>query len=69
MYFFYKRQAIFRAFQYWSDVAKLSFREVCQTCNSDFVIEFGSHYHGDNYPFDGQGGVLAHAFFPEVKKL
>lgn len=46
--------AIKRAFQYWSDVAKLSFQEVCQTCKSDFVVEFGAHHHGDNYPFDGQ---------------
>ncbi|GAB6029831.1 hypothetical protein CHUAL_005540 [Chamberlinius hualienensis] len=57
------RQEVSRAFRIWSDASKLSFTEV-QGDEADIVVSFYRRYHGDGYPFDGPGAVLAHAFFP-----
>ncbi len=56
------RQATIQAFEYWSEVTSLSFTEVNNA--SDILIRFASGSHGDDFPFDGSGSVLAHAFYP-----
>jgi hypothetical protein len=54
-----------RAFTEWTKVAKVSFvsgidAQAARTVN----ILFARRAHGDPYPFDGPGGVLAHTFYP-----
>ncbi|PAV66221.1 hypothetical protein WR25_11764 [Diploscapter pachys] len=59
------RKAISEAFGAWGEVSALTFEEVPQG-TGDIKIKFGSGNHGDSWPFDGEGGVLAHATQPEV---
>lgn len=62
-----QRDAMTRAFQLWADQTPLTFREITSG-TADIRIEFAGRNHnigrGDE-GFDGSGGVLAHAFFPE----
>lgn len=52
-----------QAFSVWAAVTPLTFTEV--PCGrADIVVGWYTNNHGDGYPFDGAGGVLAHAFFP-----
>ncbi|KAM9388358.1 matrilysin-like [Phaethornis superciliosus] len=55
--------AIRKALLVWSDVTPLRFQRVFNG-HADIVIEFARREHGDRYPFDGRGRVLAHAFSP-----
>ncbi|GAA6109642.1 matrix metalloproteinase-20-like [Tachysurus ichikawai] len=51
------------ALDVWANASPLRFfRSSSQ--QADIMVEFGSKYHGDNYPFDGPKGTLAHAFDP-----
>lgn len=58
------RGACSRAFQRWADVSVFSFQEASPGDSADLVIGFERLDHGDNYPFDGPGMILAHSFRP-----
>ena len=52
-----------KAFSMWQRESSLRFEE--KTFGSaDIEIKFVKGNHGDGNPFDGRGGVLAHAFYP-----
>jgi hypothetical protein len=52
-----------KAFSYWSAVSALTFSRREESPNLNIL--FAPRDHHDSYPFDGRGGVLAHAFVPE----
>ncbi|MBA0861078.1 hypothetical protein Goshw_024179, partial [Gossypium schwendimanii] len=60
------RPIITRAFNQWASASSFTFREANP---SDIVMGFHRGFHGDNFPFDGPGNVLAHAFAPQDGRL
>jgi len=53
-----------KAFAMWEDSSALRFEEKSSD-PVDINISFEKYDHGDGNAFDGKGGVLAHAFFPQ----
>ena len=51
--------------QIWADVSELSFKE-SEVIGAEIIIDFFTGDHGDGNPFDGPGGILAHAFSPST---
>ncbi|KAL9970686.1 hypothetical protein ACROYT_G023097 [Oculina patagonica] len=71
-----QEQVIKRALQYWSEVSPLTFSRSYDPSRADLKMSFGPGSHegteAENtcgYPFDGEGGVLAHAFAPSDGRL
>uniref|UniRef100_A0A6Q2X2I4 Peptidase metallopeptidase domain-containing protein n=1 Tax=Esox lucius TaxID=8010 RepID=A0A6Q2X2I4_ESOLU len=56
-------QSITRALQVWAKVSPLRFTRIYRG-TADIMISFTRRDHGDFNPFDGPGGILAHAFAP-----
>ncbi|XP_040581944.1 LOW QUALITY PROTEIN: stromelysin-3-like [Lepeophtheirus salmonis] len=52
------------AFKIWEEVTNLNFRKK-DYGSVHIEIRFERKEHGDGDPFDGPGGTLAHAYFPE----
>ncbi len=56
---------VLRAMQEWSKVVKVAWSPGASAFGSRTVnILFAGGAHGDGYPFDGRGNVLAHTFYP-----
>jgi hypothetical protein len=54
-----------RAMAEWSKVAQITWQQSANPFGLHTVnILFATYAHGDGYPFDGPGGVLAHTFYP-----
>ncbi|XP_076020164.1 stromelysin-3-like [Genypterus blacodes] len=61
------RRVLLEAAGVWGEVTPLTFREVT-IGEADISIDFDRYWHGDSLPFDGPGGTLAHAFFPQTHR-
>jgi hypothetical protein len=60
-----ERQFVREAFGLWVQSSPLVFEEVAAS-KAEILVGWGEGNHGDAYPFDGQNGVLAHAYYPSA---
>jgi hypothetical protein len=54
-----------RSMAEWSKVAAITWQPGTNALGPTTVnVRFAAYDHGDGYPFDGPGGILAHTFYP-----
>ncbi|CAI9763223.1 unnamed protein product [Fraxinus pennsylvanica] len=58
------KEPVSRALEKWASATHFKFSLAQNIQNADLVIGFHRRNHGDGAPFDGRGGILAHAFAP-----
>ncbi|XP_073284310.1 metalloendoproteinase 3-MMP-like [Primulina huaijiensis] len=56
------KQPLEHALQRWASVSPSKFYRVKKFAQADIWISFLRGYHGDEFPFDGANGHVAHAF-------
>lgn len=60
---------VIRALATWASNSPFTFSEALEGQVADINISFERGEHGDGSPFDGRGGILAHAFAPTDGRL
>jgi hypothetical protein len=59
------RSEIARAFAVWAQYANITISPVSQSGQPRTIdVLFARYAHGDAYPFNGPGGIIAHTFYP-----
>ncbi|MGL5961435.1 MAG: matrixin family metalloprotease [Cetobacterium sp.] len=62
------RSAMNNALMEWQTSFNITFIETTDIEKADIKLSFHTRNHGDNYNFDGHGGILAHAYYPYENK-
>lgn len=65
--------SIQNAFDTWTAQVPLTITQTTSVADADFVVEWLTGDHGDEFPFDGSGtstfNIYAHAFYPEDGRI